>query len=159
MGLFTFLLIIQTLVALAMVVVILMQRSEGGGLTGGSPSGLMTARGAADFLTRSTAILATIFVVLSIVLAALAARAGGPRVIDPGALGAPPASSPGPQQGPTQPIPGQPGAVLPTGPTSPQQGAAPGAIPGAGAPGAPGQAPVGIAAPPAQQPAAPANKQ
>jgi hypothetical protein len=52
-----------------------------------------------------------------------------------------------------------PGAVVPTGPTSPQQGAAPGAIPGAGAPGAPGQAPVGIAAPPAEQPAAPANKQ
>ena len=61
-----------------------MQRSEGGGLAGGgSPSGLMTARGAADFLTRSTAILATIFVALSILLAALAANRGGPRTIDP----------------------------------------------------------------------------
>jgi preprotein translocase subunit SecG len=157
MGLFTFLLVIQTLVALAMVVVILMQRSEGGGLTGGSPSGLMTARGAADFLTRSTAILATIFVVLSIVLAALAARAGGPRVIDPGALQRPASSAP--QQGPTQPIPGTGGAVLPTGPTSTQQGAAPGSIPGAGSPGAPGQAPAGIAAPPVPAPAAPSNKQ
>ena len=49
---FTFLLIVQTLVAVVMITVILMQRSEGGGLTGGSPSGLMTARGAADFLTR-----------------------------------------------------------------------------------------------------------
>jgi preprotein translocase subunit SecG len=70
---FTFLLILQSLVAASMVAVILMQRSEGGGLgVGGSPSGLMSARGAADFLTRATAVLATIFVVLSIVLAALA---------------------------------------------------------------------------------------
>ncbi|HEY1605083.1 MAG TPA: preprotein translocase subunit SecG [Allosphingosinicella sp.] len=70
---FTFLLILQTFVALAMVAFILMQRSEGGGLgVGGSPSGLMSARGAADFLTRATAVLATIFVVLSIVLAGLA---------------------------------------------------------------------------------------
>ncbi|MDQ8757968.1 preprotein translocase subunit SecG [Sphingosinicella sp. LHD-64] len=81
---FTFLLIIQTLVAIGMITVILMQRSEGGGLAGGgSPSGLMTARGAADFLTRTTSILATIFVVLSIVIAALAANRGGPRTIDP----------------------------------------------------------------------------
>ena len=71
---FTFLLIVQTLVAAALVTVILMQRSEGGGLgVGGSTSGLMTARGAADFLTRATAILATLFVLLSIVLAGLAA--------------------------------------------------------------------------------------
>jgi preprotein translocase subunit SecG len=147
MGLFTFLLVIQTLIALAMVVVILMQRSEGGGLTGGSPSGLMTARGAADFLTRSTAILAFIFIVLSIALAALAARAGGPRNIDPAAVQG--TSSPLPQQGPTQPIPGTGGSVLPTGPTSQQQGAAPGSIPGAGAPGAPAQAPAGV---PALQP-------
>ena len=80
---FTFLLILQTLVAIVMITVILMQRSEGGGLTGGSPSGLMTARGATDFLSRTTAITATIFVALSIVLAALAAGSRGPRVIDP----------------------------------------------------------------------------
>ena len=70
---FTFLMIVQMLVAAALVAVILMQRSEGGGLgVGSSSSGLMTARGAADFLTRATAILATIFVVLSISLAAYA---------------------------------------------------------------------------------------
>ncbi len=73
MSLFFFLTVVQALVAAALVGVILIQRSEGGGLgVGGSPSGLMSARGAADFLTRSTAILATLFVVLSIVLAALA---------------------------------------------------------------------------------------
>ena len=68
--LFTFLLVLHAIIAAALVTVILMQRSEGGGLTsGGSPSGLMSARGAADFLTRLTAILATIFVVMAIVLA------------------------------------------------------------------------------------------
>ena len=71
---FTFLLVLQALIAAALVGVILMQRSEGGGLTGGgSPAGLMSARGAADFLTRSTAVLATLFVSLSIILAVLAA--------------------------------------------------------------------------------------
>lgn len=70
---FTFLLIVQTLVAASLVAVILMQRSEGGGLgVGGSSSGLMSARGAADFLTRATAILGATFIILSIVLAALA---------------------------------------------------------------------------------------
>ena len=72
--LFTFLLVVQAIVAALLVTVILMQRSEGGGLTsGGSPSGLMSARGAADFLTRSTAVLATLFVLMSITLAFLAA--------------------------------------------------------------------------------------
>ena len=70
---FTFLLIVQTVIAASLVAVILMQRSEGGGLgVGGSSSGFMTARGAADFLTRSTAILGAAFVILSIVLAAVA---------------------------------------------------------------------------------------
>ena len=70
---FTFLLVVQTLVAASLVAVILMQRSEGGGLgVGGSSAGLMTARGAADFLTRATAILGGIFIFLSILLAAIA---------------------------------------------------------------------------------------
>jgi preprotein translocase subunit SecG len=70
---FTFLLVLQAIVATALVTVILMQRSEGGGLTGGgSPAGLMSARGAADFLTRATAILATVFVLICIALATIA---------------------------------------------------------------------------------------
>ena len=64
---FAFLLIVQTLIAVTLIGVILMQRSEGGGLgVGGSSSGFMTARGAADFLTRSTAVLGGLFIVLSI---------------------------------------------------------------------------------------------
>lgn len=83
MSLFFFLMVVQAIVAALLVGVILMQKSEGGGLgTGGSPAGFMSARGAADFLTRTTAILATVFVVLSIVLAALAANSGGTRTID-----------------------------------------------------------------------------
>ncbi|MDC0887173.1 preprotein translocase subunit SecG [Altererythrobacter sp.] len=76
MSLFLFLTVVQAIVAAALVGVILMQRSEGGGLgIGGSPSGMMSARGAADFLTRSTKWLAVAFVVLSIVLAAVAVDA------------------------------------------------------------------------------------
>ena len=80
---FTFLLIFQTLVAASLVGVILMQRSEGGGLgVGGSSSGFMTARGAADFLTRSTAILGGLFVFLSIALAAYAGSTSQPVQVD-----------------------------------------------------------------------------
>ena len=60
-----------------------MQRSEGGGLgVGGSSSGFMTARGAADFLTRSTSILGGTFIVLSIVMAAIAGATREPTKID-----------------------------------------------------------------------------
>lgn len=70
----TFLLVVQILIAAALVGVILMQRSEGGGLgIGGSPAGLMSARGAADFLTRTTTILAGIFIALCIVMAGISA--------------------------------------------------------------------------------------
>ena len=75
MSLFIFLTVIQALIAAALVAVVLMQRSEGGGLDiGGNPGGAFGARGAADFLTRSTKWLAVAFVALSIVLAGLAVR-------------------------------------------------------------------------------------
>ncbi|HEX8056720.1 MAG TPA: preprotein translocase subunit SecG [Novosphingobium sp.] len=83
MSIFIFLTVVQALVGAALVGVILMQRSEGGGLgVGSSSASFMSARGAADFLTRSTAVLATIFVLLSIVLAALAASGTESRKID-----------------------------------------------------------------------------
>ena len=83
MNWFIFLTVVQAIVAALLVGVILVQKSEGGGLgTGGSPAGLMSARGAADFITRLTAVLATIFVLLSIILAALAVESSGNREID-----------------------------------------------------------------------------
>ena len=81
---FLFLTVIQALVAAALVGVILMQRSEGGGLGigGGSPTGMLSARGAADFMTRATKWLAMVFVVLSIVLAAMAVEGAGTGAIE-----------------------------------------------------------------------------
>ena len=57
------LLVAYLLIVLALIVVILIQRSEGGalGIGGGGGGGLMTARGSANLLTRTTAILATLF--------------------------------------------------------------------------------------------------
>ena len=98
---FAFLLIVQSLVAVSLVGVILMQRSEGGGLgVGGSSSGFMTARGAADFLTRSTAILGGIFITLSIVMAAIAGVTREPTQIDTSLAGK---TAPAQQQAPAQP--------------------------------------------------------
>lgn len=82
-SLFTFILVLQALVAAVMIGVILMQKSEGGGLgVGGSPAGLLSARGAADFMTRATTVLATAFVALSIVLAAMASVGRSGSTID-----------------------------------------------------------------------------
>lgn len=70
----TVVLVIHLLIAVAMVGVILIQKSEGGGLGigGGTMGGMMTARGSANLLTRTTAILAACFFATSIVLAILA---------------------------------------------------------------------------------------
>lgn len=128
---FTFLLVLHALIAAALVAVILMQRSEGGGLgTGGGPAGLMTARGAADFLTRTTAVLAVMFVGMSIVLAAVAGVSRSPGAIDttfareakpmaPVTGGTPASSLPLPLGGlPGVPAPGAPGVPAPETTTS-----------------------------------------
>jgi len=121
MSLFFFLTVVQALVAAALVGVILMQRSEGGGLgVGGSPSGMLSARGAADFLTRATAVLATLFVVLSIVLAAMAVDVTSGREIDTSLQRTAPTA---PAQ-PTDPLAGAAGAP-PAGETAPTDQAAP----------------------------------
>jgi preprotein translocase subunit SecG len=102
---FAFLLIVQTLIAVSLIGTILMQRSEGGGLgVGGSSSGFMTARGAADFLTRSTAILGGLFIVLSIVMAAIAGATKQPAKIDTSLANAA-APLQQPQQNQAQPVP------------------------------------------------------
>ncbi|HWJ39269.1 MAG TPA: preprotein translocase subunit SecG [Sphingomicrobium sp.] len=117
---FAFLLIVQSLIAVALISVILMQRSEGGGLgVGGSSSGFMTARGAADFLTRSTAVLGGTFIVLSIVMAAIAGATRTPTKIDTSLAGK---LAPTQQSQPVQPAPSQPT-------TNPQQNQSAPAVP------------------------------
>ena len=72
----TIVLVIHLLLAIALVGIILLQRSEGGALGmgggGGGMGGFMTGRGAADLLTRTTGILAACFMATSMILAILA---------------------------------------------------------------------------------------
>ncbi len=74
-------LVIHLLIALGLVGAVLLQRSEGGGLGmgGGGGGGFMSGRGAANLLTRTTAILAACFFATSLILAILASgsRQGG----------------------------------------------------------------------------------
>jgi preprotein translocase subunit SecG len=68
------LLVAYLLIVLALIAVILLQRSEGGGLgMGGNAGGLMTVRGSANLLTRTTGILAALFFATAIGLTILAA--------------------------------------------------------------------------------------
>jgi len=89
------LLIIHLFVTLALIGVVLIQRSEGGGLGIGSTQGMgsfMGGRGTANLLTRTTAILAAIFMVLSMSLALLnrgTVSAGRTSILDRAPAGAP----------------------------------------------------------------------
>ena len=105
------LLTIHILVCIALVGVVLLQRSEGGALgMGGGPAGFMSARGAGDLLTRTTWILFTAFLVLSVSLTLISGRMrGGDSVterlkvksIDPNQLNLPPAPATPAPTGPT----------------------------------------------------------
>ena len=119
MSLFIFLTVVQAIVAFLLVVTILMQKSEGGGLgVGGSPAGFMSARGAADFMTRATTVLATLFVVLSITLATLAVGTTTSREIDTSLERAAPVNAPAAD--PLAPAQGAPApAAVPAAPQQP----------------------------------------
>lgn len=101
------LLVVHLFITLAMTGVILLQRSEGGGLgIGGSSTpggGLFSARGAANVLTRTTAFLATAFFITSIALTLIAhgSRTGGGSIID----GQAPAGTTAPSDQPAAPLP------------------------------------------------------
>jgi preprotein translocase subunit SecG len=141
----TLLLIVHLFVTLALIGVVLIQRSEGGGLGIGSTQGMgafMTGRGTANLLTRATAILATIFFVLSLTLALLnRGTAGVGRSI----LDVPPPT------GSTLLLPGKrpviPGAVN-SGPVPVSPHAVPAPAPLPAAPPGPALTPGGPAAPP-----------
>jgi preprotein translocase subunit SecG len=129
-SLFLFLTVVQAIVTVLLVVVILLQKSEGGGLgVGGSQAGFMSARGAADFMTRLTQTLGALFVVLSIVLAALAVKSGSAQTVDDSlnrAVPTAPASAPADTLGKV--APGAAPAAVPTpapaAPVDPLSGAA-----------------------------------
>ncbi len=97
----TVLLVLHLFVTLALIGVVLLQRSEGGGLGIGSSQGMgsfMGGRGTANLLTRATAVLATAFMVLALVLALLGRGASqqrsildGPAPVVPGGAPAAPA--------------------------------------------------------------------
>jgi len=77
------LLSLNIVVCIALVGVVLLQRSEGGALgMGGGPSGFMTARGAGNLLTQVTWVLAGTFFVLSLVLTVMSGRSGPSSVVD-----------------------------------------------------------------------------
>lgn len=76
------LIVIHLIVVIALVIVVLLQRSEGGGLgIGGGGGGMMSARGAADALTRTTQILGAAFFITSLALGILARYGDNPTDI------------------------------------------------------------------------------
>jgi len=158
----TVLIVIHLMVVLALVGVVLLQRSEGGGLGIGGGSGFMTARGAANALTRATAILAAAFFVTSLALSILARYGEKPiDILDR----APASTTNNAGKGVLNQLPGSNGPVAPSGasqPAAPAGNAAP-AVPAGGATpttplsnGATAPAPAMAPAPATQAPATPA---
>lgn len=148
------LLVIYLMVVLALIGVVLIQRSEGGGLGVGGGSGFMSARGTANALTRTTAILAALFFVLALAMSIYAryqpnatdvldripgTTNNGNGVLDSLGGAAAPAT-------PATPAPAAPTNGVPTG----------GDAPAASTPAAPAATTTAPAAPAATAPAAPA---
>ena len=82
---YTILLVVQTIVVLFLIVMVLLQRTDAdglGGLGGGGGNQFMTGRAAANFMTRTTAWLAAIFMATSLILAVMANHMGGGSVLD-----------------------------------------------------------------------------
>ena len=102
-------LVIHIILAVGLIAVVLLQRSEGGALGiggGGGMGGFMTGRGAANLLTRTTAILAACFMVTSLALAILATHQSSisHSILDQPATGSAPAKMPAaPTQAPAEP--------------------------------------------------------
>jgi preprotein translocase subunit SecG len=94
--------VIHLMLVLALIGTVMLQRSEGGGLGIGSGGGFMSSRGTANVLTRTTAILAGLFFLTSLVLSILASYDRKPSSIIQGG-GAAPIQAPGPG-GPPAPL-------------------------------------------------------
>jgi preprotein translocase subunit SecG len=99
---------VHILLALALIGVVLLQKSEGGGLGiggGGGMGGFMTGRSTANLLTRTTAILAAAFFVTSLALTWMSGSASAPRsIVDESPAPTAPAA-PATPQSPSVPVP------------------------------------------------------
>ncbi len=78
------LLVVQVVIAVALIGMVLIQRSDsdGFGLGGGSGNNLLSGRSTANLMTRTTAILATLFIVNSLALSVIAARGHTPSLVE-----------------------------------------------------------------------------
>ncbi|HEY4857000.1 MAG TPA: preprotein translocase subunit SecG [Xanthobacteraceae bacterium] len=101
----TVIVVLHLMVICAMIGVVLLQKSEGGGLGVGSTGGFLSSRGTSNILTRTTAVLAGVFFATSLLLSVLASWDRKPRSIIQGT----PA-----QETPSGPLGGQGGGVLDT---------------------------------------------
>jgi preprotein translocase subunit SecG len=112
--------VVHVLIALALVGVVLLQKSEGGalGMGGGGMSGFMTGRSTANLLTRTTAILAGLFFVTSILLVLLSSPTKVQRSIVDEGPGPTTPMAPSPMV-PTPAVPTAPAPVAPATPSAP----------------------------------------
>jgi preprotein translocase subunit SecG len=148
-GIASVVLIIHIMVAVAMIAVILLQRSEGGALgIGGGSGAFMSARSAGNVLTRTTTILVTIFFITSMLLTVLG-RHAGPKSLN---LGTPAKTGTITAPEPAKPV--APAATLPQLPDS-SPASAPATEPPANAPASAAPSEAAPSAP-APQPAKPA---
>jgi preprotein translocase subunit SecG len=80
----TILLVVHLMLAIGLIIAVLLQHSEGGGLGiggGGSVGGLVSVRGTKSFLTRATGVLAALFMTTSLTLAIVASQGKAPQSI------------------------------------------------------------------------------
>jgi preprotein translocase subunit SecG len=146
------LLVLNMLVCLALIGVVLLQRSEGGAFGSGSPTGLVTARGAGDLLTRTTWVLFTLFLTLSLALTLVGGRERSSQAIldrlkhatvNPDTLNRPTPPPAAPGSNPSAPPPVQLPPISSSGPSHPAAPTSnPLTLPPLGAPsGAPSKSP------------------
>ena len=120
---------VHVALAVALIGIVLLQRSEGGGLgIGGGMSGLMTGRSSANLLTRVTAALAALFFTTSLVLAILSSTSSrGPSIFEEEAPAQPAPASTAPAEPvqPAAPVPPEPAAAAPESGSTPPAPAVP----------------------------------
>jgi preprotein translocase subunit SecG len=114
----TLLLVAELFIALALIIFVLLQRSEGGALGiggggGGGMGGLFSPRGAADTLTRTTAILAFLFFVTCIALNLLALHGRNESSILDAPVTGPTLTAPAKPASPVRPLPVGPSVPKP----------------------------------------------